>query len=562
LLNALRRLVRPCPAVLCFALPIAAVAQAPSAVPAAKSASCKADVSPRSEATVAYDRDEYTRAAGLFPGELSDRPTDLRLHAIAIRNSFEKGDIAAATKQADEFAAANPNSGIAQTAKAEAMIRNGQLAEGYAAAAASQKVDPCTGRTYFALAHYEGMIALYATAKRHLELAHALDPNDPEIANTWISYQPRAKALAERTKFIETTTSLTDKQRELYKKRLAKRAEQTTDNECKLTSNTQSATIPFSAIRYSPESDPAYGVEMSFNGKKRRLELDTGASGLTLTMTAAQHLGLPIEDSAYLGGFGDEGTRRSQVAHVKDLKIGDLEFSNCTVYILPPRNMDYSGMGLPPFMDDIDGLVGGDIFRKFLLTLDYPGGELKVAPLPARPNETETAVTLDTSNGEGAGMDGTPQDRYRGPEMKDWTSFYRIYHYLLIPTQLNDGPIKLLMADTGAEESLIDPAAARQVTSVATTERIHFQGISGEVKNTYLTGKLVLHFGQLYLPMSSMYASETTGLSRGAGVDVAGFLGFTALKQMSIQIDYRDDLIHFVFDPKRPANPKFARVGP
>ncbi len=510
-----------------------------------------------------YDRDDYTKAAGEFTSELIGHENDDRLRAASIRNLIAKGDVADATKEADAFAAARPNSGLAQTTKAEAMIRNGQLAEAYVLAASSQKLDPCIGRTYYALATYEEMVALRATAKRHLELAHALDPMDPEISTAWISMQPRAKALAEWERYIETSTSYTDKQRESAKERLAKVKAKSGVDECKLVSTEQESTIPFSAIVYSPNSDPAYGLEMSFNGKKRRLELDTGASGLTLTMTAAQRLGLTVEDSAYLGGLGDEGAKKSQVAHVAQLKIGSLEFANCTVYILPARNMDYAGMGLPPFMDDIDGLVGGDIFRKFLLTLDYPGGELKVSPLPKRPDEQAATVSLTTSGGEGTrsstGTDEPPQDRYRGPEMKDWTQFYRIGHYLLIPTQLNNGPIKLMMADTGASVNIIDPNAARLVTKVSTTNRVGLQGISGEAKTTYLAEQLVLHFGQLYLPMTNMLGTETTSLSRGAGVEVSGFLGFPALRQMELQIDYRDDLIHFVFDPKRKPNPKFAR---
>lgn len=542
-----------------FSLPL--VLSSAAQAPASKNVSCKADKTPLTSAQIEFEQNEYKTAADHFATELAEHPDNQQLRAWQIRNLIAKGDVTEAATKANAWVAEKPDSGIAQTSKAEVLMRQGELPEAYVAASQAQKLDPCNGRAYYVLSEYEQLIAMYATEKKHVDLAHVLAPNDDEITDTWIFLKPKALALEEYKKFVEISPSFTDKQRTAAKARITKYGEKPRAQECKLISATKEATIPFSAIRYSPDSPPAYGLEMTFNGKKRRLELDTGASGLTLTASAADRLGLAVEDTAYLGGMGDEGARKSKVTHVAKLKIGDLEFENCAVYILPPRNMEAASYGYPVAMDDIDGLVGGDIFQKFLLTLDYPAGELKVSQLPARPGEQTTDMSLNTSGGSGAhsgeGVDEPLRDRYKSAEMQDWTQFYRIYHYLLIPTQLNDGPIKLMMADTGAQESLIDPDAARMVTSVATTNRVSMQGISGETLHNYLTGKIILHFGKLYLPLNGMISVPTTGLSKGAGVDIAGFLGFPVLRQMTLQIDYRDALVHFAFDPKRPVNSKF-----
>ena len=527
-----------------------------------KKASCKANKQPPSPAMLAFSRYDYKTAAGLFASESAAAPADERLRSARIRNLIAAGEVDEATKQAKAFAEAQPDSAYALNALAETMMRNGTLPEAYATAARAQKIDPCNPRVYQTLFAYETMIAMNATAKRHIDLAHALDPLDAEITLEWINTLPRADARKQMAVFAETSPSLTDKQRDRVKRFLAKDRERNAD-ECRLVSPMKETTVPFSAIRYSPDSDPAYGLEMTFNGKKRRLELDTGASGLLLTAGAAERLGLAVEEKAGFGGIGDEGVRRGVVTHVAHLNIGGLEFENCEVGVLPPRDTTAASYGFPVFMDDIDGLIGGDIFSRFLLTLDYPGGELKVTPLPERPGTAVQTASLETSGNERGlgtlGVDSPPQDRFRSPEMQDWTQFYRIYHYLLIPTQLDDGPVKLMMADTGASESIISPDAARSVTKVSTTSFQRLTGISGMAKNTYITDKIVLHFAGLYLPLKGMLSTETTSLSRGAGVDVSGFLGFTALKQLTLQIDYRDDLIHFVFDPKRKPNPKFAR---
>jgi hypothetical protein len=36
---------------------------------------------------------------------------------------------------------------------------------------------------------------------------------------------------------------------------------------------------------------------------------------------------------------------------------------------------------------DSDGLIGMDVFSRFLITLDYPMRKLLLAPLPPRPND-------------------------------------------------------------------------------------------------------------------------------------------------------------------------------
>lgn len=551
--------VAACLTLACFS----AVAQQPAtASPApSKNVSCKADKEPLSPAQIEFEQNEYKTAADHFVTELAAHPDKSSLRAWQIRNLLAQGNITEASTKVNAWVTEKPDSGLALTTKAEVLMRQGQLPESYMMASQAQKLDPCNGRAYYVLSEYEQMIALYATEKKHVDLAHVLNPNDDEITGSWIFLKPKAQALEEYRKFVESSVSFTEKQRTAAKARLTKYGDKPHEPECKLTSATKESTIPFSAIRFSPDSPPAYGLEMSFNGKKRRLELDTGASGLTLTAGAAERLGLTVEDTAFLGGVGDEGAQKSKVTHVASLKIGDLEFSNCAVYILPPRDMEAASYGFPVAMEEIDGLIGGDVFQKFLLTLDYPAGELRVSQLPARQGDQTSEMSLNTSGGAGShsgdGVDEPLRDRYKSPEMADWTQFYRIYHYLLIPTQLNDGPIKLMMADTGAAESIIDPNAARTVTKVSTTGRVSLVGISGHTQQNYLTDKIVLHFGKLYLPLNSMISVPTDKLSEGAGVDISGFLGFPALRQMTLQIDYRDGLIHFAYDPKRPVNSKF-----
>ena len=134
---------------------------------------------------------------------------------------------------------------------------------------------------------------------------------------------------------------------------------------------------------------------MKVNGKRRRLEIDTGASGLTLSRSAAAGLGLTRERQIESFGVGDNGNVTTSIAHVESVRIGNLEFRNCAVDILEQRKAL-----------DIDGLIGGDVFSKYLLTLDYPKLQMRLNQLPPRPDEKRAAGGLETEQTKVAGGRG------------------------------------------------------------------------------------------------------------------------------------------------------------
>ena len=48
-----------------------------------------------------------------------------------------------------------------------------------------------------------------------------------------------------------------------------------------------------------------------------------------------------------------------------------------------------------------------------------------------------------------------------------------------------------------------------------------------------------------------MIAFDKSAISRSVGVEVSGFLGYSALAFMQMDIDYRDGLVNFTYDPKK-----------
>jgi len=69
-------------------------------------------------------------------------------------------------------------------------------------------------------------------------------------------------------------------------------------------------------------------------------------------------------------------------------------------------------------------------------------------------------------------------------------------------------------------------------------------------KRRIWTAKLLFRFGGIQQQNNDLYSFDTTGLSKGAGFEISGFLGSTVLRQLTISIDYRDGLIKFDYDPR------------
>jgi hypothetical protein len=277
------------------------------------------------------------------------------------------------------------------------------------------------------------------------------------------------------------------------------------------------------------------------------LEIDTGASRITISKAAAMFLGIQREDATQTGGIGDKATVKTSIAHVASIKIGGIEFTNCPVEILEKWSVL-----------DSDGLIGGDVFADSALTLDFPKRELRVSPLPLRPGETEA----DRARLEAAGDDAViePHNPYIAPEMAKWRRVYRNGHELLMPTdivetkQIKDQTAwkeKLFLLDTGSESNLISPAAKKEVTKVSRDYATGFRGIQGEVDKVYEAGKFTLEFAALRLDSPSMTSIDTTKLSHDAGVEVSGLIGAPALTLLVLHIDYRDNLVWCEYAPKK-----------
>ena len=133
--------------------------------------------------------------------------------------------------------------------------------------------------------------------------------------------------------------------------------------------------------------------------------------------------------------------------------------------------------------------------------------------------------------------------------MKDYYPVFRSGHDLIVPVVLNGKAERLFLVDTGSFSTTIAPDVARTVTKVHGKEAGLIRGISGNVNNVSFSEAVNFRFAGIEQQNNDLYSFDTSGLSRGAGVEISGFLGSTLLRQLTISIDYRDGLVKFDYDP-------------
>jgi len=536
---------------------------------------------------------DFAKAVGLYQAELAKHPGDAALTTGLVHALLRAQKVQEAADAVKVALATNPKSAALITLRGEVEYRQGTPWLAADSAVASVAIDPCNPRTQLLLADLARINSLYATSRRALNTAHQLDPEDPEIRGEWLGTLPLKQRMAEVEAYLAEPRGLDEeglRHWHQYLERLQKLVVEP-HKSCRLVSQTAAAEIPFTKIMRDGTHIRAFGLDVKLNNRSTHLEIDTGAGGLLITRSVAEHAGLKPFSETEMSGIGDQGYKPGYTAFADSIHIGDLEFQNCSVRVLDSRSN----------LQDVDGLIGMDVFGHFLVTLDYPMRKLILGPLPKRPEDvTAPAPSLNTNTAQEeneeppedsakkesqekpAASDGAstpaatvpastagptpagtasptpakpaahgPYNRYIALEMKDYTPVYRVGHDLIIPAELNGDVRKLFIVDTGAWTTTISPDAAREVTKVHSNDQYHVRGISGDVNKVYSADEVTFEFAHLSQKVRDVVAFDTSKVSKHVGMQISGFIGANTLRLLTIHIDYRDGLVKFDYDPNR-----------
>jgi predicted aspartyl protease len=480
-----------------------------------------------SEGDLALARKDYDAALAFFREQLAREPASMEAQLGLVRSLIGKDQVTEARTQAKAALDAAPTSAIAEVAAGEVEFRAANFSAAQQHAIAGDIKDPCEGQLKALLAKLYTISAFYASAASALETAHRLRPDDELIRRDWIESLPRGPRLVALQDYLADKPALSDKdlRDDLSQVDILKHHH---PGECHVSLKADSATIPLKYARDSfLHTNVHLGIDVFLNGNHRRLAFDTGAPGILLTAATAKSLGLAREVTSRTSGIGDSGDIETWFTHVASVHIGDIELSDCMVQVLSAKNKS---------MTDIDGLIGIDLFRDFLITLDVSGRQLQLDPLPNRASADSKSSGVESD-------DDAPLDAVVPPQLQNWLKFTRFGHLMLVPSRVNDGQVHQMAIDTGVVDTTLSFTCAKEVGEIREEPRIKTSGISGTVSRVVTLDHAALQFGNARLPPLSYHAFDMTKLSHEAGAEISGLVGLSTLYSVKLTIDYRDNLM-------------------
>jgi tetratricopeptide (TPR) repeat protein/predicted aspartyl protease len=516
--------------ILCFAASaFAQTTTADNATPATPSTPASTSVAasdPLLDARALMSKRQFTEAAAAFKAVLEKNPAMPEAHVGLLHSLLRARKLDEAEEAAKIALGAAPNSAVVHAAVGDVAFRAGRFADTEAEFRAALKLDANAARAQFGIGRMYEMVSMHKRAKDAFAKAHQLDPNDTQIFEYWVETLPYAEQLEAVKKAAGDHPNEAEANRIRYLTAIAGKkpwvmASEMKPVELKVLPYGRELTGVYDINRNGPMNiSKGYGLQVKFNDRASAvLLLDTGASGVTIGRKLAEKAGaVKIADSR-IGGIGDQGYVDSYEAWVDKITIGSMEFHNCVVTV-SSRNS----------VADEAGLIGPDVFEKFLVTLDFREQKVQLVPLPKNPNAQ--------------GDDDSAQDRYVAPEIQSFTKFYRFGHDIVVPVVVNDKSIGNFILDTGADLNTMSPKLAAQVTKATADGDYTMKGVSGKVQQVLTGQKAILQFAKMRIESHDLPVFSTDNISASEGTEIAGFIGIRTLVQMKMTIDYRDGLVN------------------
>ncbi len=485
-------------------------------------------------------------------------PASVPAQIGVLRALIVQQKLAEAQSVANTALALNPESSSLLLTVGDLQFAQGKIPDAERSFVKAQNLAPDDAAPYLALARVYRAYSLFRRAYDNLKRAHEVAPNDPTIQLLWFNSLPHQYRIAALQAFLATPT-LTPKTSKMLEQYLAfvKKNAGTPEHPCKLISNVQETETKLHAIARAGSELGAVGLTAKINNQELHLAVDTGASGVLLGRAAAEKLGLQRLAYQSIMGMGESGKQGGYTALASRIRVGDLEFSDCTVRVTDAAT-PVTGQ---------DGLIGSDVFSSYLINIDIPGAKLRLSPLPKRPDEAAHPPALKTISpdaqeleAEDAGVPAgktpspdafaLPMDAYVAPEMVNWSKVYRFRHLLLVPTRVDKTGPMLFLIDTGSFSNVLSTLAAKELTQLRSDPATHVSGLSGSVAQVYRADKATLQFGRYEQDNQDVVTFDLSNISRQTGTQVSGILGFNMLRILQLKIDYRDGLVDFIYDPK------------
>ena len=267
----------------------------------------------------------------------------------------------------------------------------------------------------------------------------------------------------------------------------------------------QSHTLKLGSFVIPPSSPAGLLLKVRIDsGPVLRLLLDSGAQFIALDKAAAAKSGHTGGSELDLVGVGKQ-PKSARMAKAGSVRIGDLVFHDCDLIVADGK-----------LLDGIDGVIPLSLFAGFLVRLDIAGRTLDLRPYPP---------------------DGRVDDGHLTPVRAS-------NNLLFIKAVLNDSREGYILLDTGAFFSAISERTARALKYPRLFESsVPLQGGVGATEGKMLPSSVRFRFGSRLVEANPVVVVCLDELETHHRMEVAGIVGYPALRESILTINYRDGLV-------------------
>jgi tetratricopeptide (TPR) repeat protein len=463
----------------------------------------------------------FPAAEAILRQMIQSEPSSVSARYWLVRTLIENNQPRQALEEAELAEAECPGKALSHVAFGDACFRLADFDRALTAYQEAVTLNPKEPRAQLGLGRVLLSDFRFRSAKEHFQTALKLDPEDPDIALALSSVMTRSpQQLRLEEQYAEGATYRDPEELagtraliSLFKLKGGKRPF-VADN-------------PPEALSVSLEGAPprnlrptAFVLRVFINGgEPQRLLIDTGAHGILISQKTAEAASIERLVPYRLAGLGDAGRLAASLGWADSVSIGGkLVLRGCPVII---SEKSISRMW--------DGIIGPDVLRDFLITLDFPNNLLRIEKRPGSPAYDDFSWDR-------------PAEGY--PEM---TPVRLIESKLLVKTEANGKGERYFVLDTGAGQTLIDRGLGEAVSKLRSSRR-RVGGISGQVQEVLRSEEMLLRFAGIEY-RGSLAAVDLRGLSYSLGVEIGGLVGCNILRDGGLSIDYRNGFIKIVKAP-------------
>lgn len=462
----------------------------------------------------------YKKAADLYAKVLAEHPAEGAAYYGLVRALIKDHRSAEAYAKAAVALERFPKNAAVLSAAGLAAYRKGDIGKAQQYFLAAGQIDAGDVGSLCGMASINRTVSRYKTARNLLLEAYRKSPGDPRLM---IEHANTLKG-AEHIAALREALAIYDADSEEARGLRAHISDDIAAGDRKLrrlVSAYEKSTIKLALIQNGMREPRGVGIRVQFNQRDHALlMLDTGASGISVSSKFAEHAGLEKlgDESIEAKGIGDKAGDPEYRHLAAEIRMGDVAFADYPISAFRSARTS-----------DFDGLIGADVFRQFIVSIDFPDKSITLEPRASGLAESDGPIDAATAVPSG------------------FQRVFRFGNHLAIPVSMNEGKSNLFLIDSGSSSNLVDETIVRDASKVYREDHIRVRGIQGEVKKTSMADNVTLAFAGFRQSNASVIAISLESLSDGMGITFGGILGMPVLRQMALTLDYQEGIARFEY---------------